>query len=450
MSDKPVIATVEPNEEDKKRHQAFYDIPLRGGNLLRSKLKIDDNSYHFMWGPNTSAPRDYYLYSVFNETDKAGISMMMHSEFVRESKATHDPKKHEDNQRLSDNILQSKIDELTIWQRKMTEILIDLGGFRQANTEDYFRHFIVVHELSDKRKAQKDFRTFYNCKNKNLDDQIIELEQKAAQLATKLDPKKCWYVKPNNQGHITTGLMGFEGRFKSVFQKMKDVEKAVLRTYGTSFGRQSDMLHPSTISKGKHKPLNLDDVDLHIVRIGILSLHVISAAKDLLRIHNVKGFLKTVADLAKKNEYPVTLFKKQTSPKIEVGDFVIAYSDLAEVTNVIKSDYGYKSFKVKYLEKPPMPNIPEDTFTAEYVHLLYRKKDLDEAMRKTIKQIEPERKRISVKRLEDALRGGVIDTWNSGLKEHMFGDSETGRKKAQKMVKEIKEFKKQFGLDKLA
>jgi hypothetical protein len=450
MNDKPKIASTEPGDSnDAKKHKFFYGIPIRGGDLLRKRLRIDDKSYHFIWGPNTSAPRDYFLYGVLNETDKAGISMMQHADFVRESKANYDAEKHKQNQRLSDNILQSRIDELTIWQRKMTEILIDLIGFRAANSGDYYRHYIIVHELADKRKAQKDFRTFYKCENKNLGDQIIELEQKAAQLAAKLDPTKCWYIKLNNQNQITTGLMGFEGRFKTVFPIMKDVQKAVLRTYGTSFGMQSEMLHPSTISRGRNKPLDLDDVDSHISRIGILSLHVIAAAKDLMRIHNVKGFLKEIADLAKNNEYPITLFKKQTSPKIEVGDYVTAYNDLAQVTKVIKSTYGYKSFRVKYLETPPMPEIPEDEFTAQYVHLLYSYKDLEKGMRRTINLIKPARKRISSKRLEESITGGVIDAWNNGLKDHMFGDPETGRKKAAIMNKEIEEFIKKYGLEEL-
>jgi len=36
-----------------------------------------------------------------------------------------------------------------------------------------------------------------------------------------------------------------------------------------------------------------------------------------------------------------------------VGDFVLAYGDLAEVTDIVESKYGYRSYKVLYLAVVP-------------------------------------------------------------------------------------------------
>lgn len=416
MQEKPRIASVEPSmTEEERRHRTFYDIPIRGSAQLRKKLKMDDIGFRRIWGPNTGAPRDYYLYGVLNEVEKAGASMMQHADFIRESRAAHDPKKlgHVD-QRLADNILQAHIDELAIWERKMTEMLIDLVGFRRANKEGCYRHYITLHELIDKRRIQTDFVKFHNCYSQNLADQITELEQKCDQLAVKLEPMKCWYAKVE-KGKIKRQLGSFEGAFAAVFTQMKDVQKVAVRTYGSSFGMQSASMHPQ--KSGNPDGLTLEDIERHIYQLGILSLHVVAAAKDLTHIHNVKGFLKTIADLAKKNEYPVEQYKKITRPSIEVGDFVVAYGDLGQVTKVKKSIYGYRTFRVKYLEQPPMPNIPEDEFPAAYVSLLYKRKPMVDKVKQEIMKETPGEK-PSTRILNGFLAEGVVKLWTElGLKE---------------------------------
>ncbi len=216
---------------------------------------------------------------------------------------------------------------------------------------------------------------------------------------------------------------------------MKPEQKAVLRTHYVSLGSQSKSLHPGGSAGSRN--LSLDDLDLHLGRVGILSLHVVNATKDLMRIHNTNGFLKMCADLVKKNDYPVALHTKKTKPDIEVNDFVVAAGDLAQVTKVIRSRYGYKSFLVKYLEKPPIPSIPEDEFIGELVHLHYKNKKAVADTKALILQTTPEAK-PTTQEINKLMREGVVELWSNGMKEITLGRTEEGRKKMAEYLKQQK------------
>lgn len=436
MADKPKPPKVEPSEsDDKKRHEAFLDIPIKGAGQLRKKLRWDYSSYHFMYGPSAYDPKGYYLFGALNEVEKAGISMMQVSEFILESRANDVPDGLDDEQqRIADNVLQSRIDEVVLWQRKMTEIMVDLVGFRGTNSKEYYQHYLVLQELASLRRTQADIKEYYGAVNENYAYQEADLVKQADQLAAKLDPNKCWYAIVKN-GRITHRLRSFEDKFKAVFPKMKVAQRAVMRTHYVSFGSQSKSLHPG--SSAGDRNLKLDDVDAHLHRVGLLTLHVVNAAKDLMRIHNTKGFLKMCADLVKKNDYPVELHTKKTRPDIEVGDFVIAGGYLCQVVKVIRSKYGYRSLRVKYLEKPPLPSTPEDEFIGELVRLYYKRKPLVEQVKKLLSEDgakEPLTRQVNV-----AARQTIIDFWaNMGGKEFAYGNKDQGYQKMGEYLEQQK------------
>ena len=435
MPDKKPKPRNKQQSEEKKKHEAFLDIPIKGAGQLRKKVRWDYNSYHFMYAPSANDAKGYYLFGVLNEVEKAGISMMQVLEFIVDSRPTDIPENLDDEQqRIADNVLQSRIDEVVLWQRKMTEIMIDLVGFRGTNSQAYYRHYLTLQELASIRRTQADIKEYYGAVNQNYAHQEQDLIQRADQLAQNLDPAKCWYAIVKN-GRITHRLKSFEDKFKTVFPKMKIAQRAVLRTHFVSFGSQSKSLHPGSSAGSRN--LKLDDVDSHLHRVGLLTLHVVVAAKDLMHIHNTKGFLKMCADLVKKNEYPTELHAKKTRPDIEVGDFVVAGGDLGQVKKVIKSKHGYKSFRIKYLETPPIPTIPEDEFIGELVSLYYKRKPVVEQVKALlVSEGVPDPPTRTVNK---AVQKTILDFWSKmGGKEIAFGKKDEGYKKMGEYVDEMK------------
>ncbi len=424
-------------KEEKRRYSVYTEMLIKGGSQLRKKLKIGEDSFSFVYGPNTGNPKNYYLMGALNDVEKAAMAVMYEADFVVESKVKLGSKPTDATGfRIANNSLQVKIDALSLSERKMTETLVDLIGFRRANSQDYYRHYVVLHELDAKKKILNDMYEFSGIKNKNLSHQISELEQQADLLAAKLDPQRCWYAK-KKKGKLTCNISTFNNRFKDVFSHMKEYEKAALISYGASFGRQSGLLH-----SGKpvdREELTLDNLGAHIGRVSILATHVLNAAKDLGRIHNVTGVLKTIADSIKKNDYPITLYRQRTRPDIAEGDFVVTvWGNLAQVKKVMTSKHGHKAFRIKYLDKLPMPGIPIDDYPAENLRLLYARKPLIEKMKAVILKATPKLK-PSTRQLNRSMEDSVVHMWNDvGLKEFLLKNPEAGYAKVKQEIDRLK------------
>lgn len=106
-------------------------------------------------------------------------------------------------------------------------------------------------------------------------------------------------------------------------------------------------MHPERITEAK--VTTIQDFEQAIRGFLLLGLHVLSAIKDLLRIHNVKGSLKQVANAIKKNPFPISLFTLRTNPSLFVRDFVISPMGPAQIIKKSKSCFGYRTFHVKFL-----------------------------------------------------------------------------------------------------
>lgn len=127
-------------------------------------------------------------------------------------------------------------------------------------------------------------------------------------------------------------------------------------------------------------------LDASAMRVTMLAAEVVIGAMDAMSMHNKKGWLGNLAKTNKANTYPATLIAKLTKPGIEKGDFVLAYGDLAEVVKVNKTKFGYRSFRVKYLERAPIPNIPVDEMPARYVKLYQKRKPIADEVTKATEQ----------------------------------------------------------------
>jgi hypothetical protein len=111
------------------------------------------------------------------------------------------------------------------------------------------------------------------------------------------------------------------------------------------------------------------------------------------------------------------------------------YGDLAEVVGLKISQYGYKSFTVKYLDKPPIPSIPIDSFASQYVTLLFKRKKLARQVRDLIKRQIPNSK-ISHVKMAQAIRKSAIEAWQKmGLNEHYHEQKELSEQKLQEVIR---------------
>lgn len=392
--------------EKQAEHPHIYELVMQGSYELRRALGIDDSSYTVSVS-NANDPRKYYLHNVLNEVDKAVFGVMFANSFLVDNINTPPP--IESDKQLNNKILQTKIDELSIWRRKLIEILIDLIGFRKANNKNYYSHYNCLHELARKKKELNDRIDFWGCNNKALAQDIHLLQQSAEQQAIQLDPIKCWYAnKEKLTQKIQCKLSDEKECFKKILLQAKKHEKALLLSYRNSFGKPSELLHSKRIIDETN--VDLKDFSHAIQGVCVLCLHVISTVKDLLRIHNVKGAIKKISNAIKKNAYPVLLFNLRTKPKIAVGDFVATPNGPAQVKKVSKTKFGYKTLHVKFLMTSPS-NIEVEEYLAEEIQLIAPQKLLKNEVLRILTEASPNLK-PSVRHVNIAIKKQVIELWS--------------------------------------
>jgi hypothetical protein len=389
--------------EKQTEHSYICGLVIQGSYELRRALEIDDSSYTVDVS-SAKDPRKYYLHNVLTEVDKANFAVMFANSFLTDNQNAPPP--IQADKQLNSKILQVKIDELSMWRRKLVEILIDLIGFRRVNNKNYYRHYNCLHELAKKRKENNDRTDFWGCKNKALEGEIQLLEQSAEQQAIQLDPIKCWYAnKEKKTQKIKSTLTNEKECFTRILLIANKREKALLLSYRNSFGKPSELLHPARIIDGSDVDLN--DFSYAIQGVCVLSLHVISTVKDLLRMHNVKGVLKKIANALKKNTFPVFLFSHRTSPKIAKGDFVNTPLGLAQVKKVLKNEFKYKTLRVRFLKVQPS-KIDIEEYLADEIQLIVPYKVIKQEVVRILTGVNPDLK-LNSRRINKAIKNRMLE-----------------------------------------
>lgn len=423
------------NEEKKikKKHDFFIEIPMKGSNAIRKYLKMGENGYRYVASTAYREQyRDYYLYGIMDELEKAGISLMRISEFIIESKKENKPDVSSDSelQRIERNIYDSIIDELSIWIRKLTEILVEVIGFKYSKEDIYFEHYLIVHDLVRNRRYFDDFKNFYAVENENIKYQVNQLETRIQTILTKVNPNRCWYAQINKKkGTVQNSLSGFLDRINLLIPKMTAAQKLTIGGSYQMYSSVSGNIHV-TLGHRDNDP-SMNDVEMHFSQISIIASHIIYVCTSILNKKPRKGFLAQINKIVKENNYPAQLHKRITNPNIKIGDFVTAYGDIAEVTKIKKSRFNYKSYRIKYLGKSPLPGIIEDEFSGRYINLFQRKTTVTKQVRDLIKKEAPDIK-INNKTLLDSVRKTVTEMWEElGFKERSYGRHDLANKKIQ-------------------
>lgn len=453
--DNPTQKTLTPRTElgdsdDKKRHEIFTRMAIKSVAELRKHLdpnSIDTGRIYPLYIPKA---RDYVISGMMNEVEKAAISSMLTSNFILESNAqviTDEQRKEQEKMKaempeLEGNIYQSRIDEMVLWERKLTEQLVDIVGFRHVRKDDYYRHYALLREMERLEKISSDFKHYHGAENKNIEHQLTDLKNEADELLAKLDPVKCWYVEAaSSKKNARYKIASFKLRLDRVLPWMTPNQRLMA---GISYGEysvQSSNLHPGQAKIKDEKP-TMKALDNHFMRVTMLSAEVVIGAMDAMSMHNKKGWLGNLAKANKANTYPATLIDKLTKPGIEKGDFVLAYGDLAEVVKVNKTTFGYRSFRVRYLERAPIPSIPIDEMPARYVKLYQKRKPIaDEVVKLLTADGAP---KPSTRLINTSIRKTILDFWsNMGGKEFAYGKKDEGFKKMGEYLEKQKAIRKQ-------
>lgn len=414
----PPVMTEETIEPDDPL-EFLIQVCVRGAGEIRDRLRVDETGFQHVVGSAHFHARDFYLYGVMDEVERAGIALLRQREILQgEAMPGKDP-------RIERNVVGSVLTEQAAWSRKLTELLVEMLGFRGSNTQPYFRHYLLLREYEGYAKLQSDFRDFHNCDNRNMRSSMELLEAHILRTESELDLARCSYLKAKMPWKVRAPgakrdvFSSFRNRLIAVLSVGDASTKLVLGFSHEEFTRQSRALHGQV--GGPHYDQTLDDVRKGCSHIGMLAMHLVLNARRLARIRAKTGLGGRLAGLSRTDPRPAELVRFATQPRIQKGDFVLAYGDLAEVLAVKRSRFGYKTFRIRYLDHSPLPDVTDEEFPARYVRLLFRRVDVTRQLRGVVASVDP-RRTPSSRGIAQSLRKSVVQLWrDGGLREYLNG-----------------------------
>jgi len=406
----------------KDELEYFIDICIKGAKQLRDYLSIDENGYRFVASTGHSNSKQYYIYGVLDEIERAGIFLIDLRDFMKDD--SNPEKKDPEMLRITRNIYKSRVDQACLWSRKLSEIFLEVLLFKVTNKEPYYKHYLLVNKLDRVNKLLEDFKKYHGCESENLKFQKNELENEILALTPSLDGKKVWCVSSTKDGEMSNKR---ESRFKILYDSAlplmsKDQVLLVGESY-MQFSELSKSLHPDFIDPDYR--INMRSIDAYFGQIAILSGHILTRIKVLMN-KKTRGFMGQLSKVLKESSRTNPIFKKK---KIKNGDYVLAYSDLAKVVKIKKSKYGNITYRVRFLEREPLPGIAEDEFPARYVQLYSENKPLLDSVIKVIREETPNLK-YKISELQNSMDKTIVHFWDElGDKHRVFGRPDLQMKK---------------------
>ena len=414
-------SALEPREpEPDPRWDVPIRLTLRCATALRRQLGLDEETYVLVAAPAIGDSRAYVIYTALDEVKKTALHLMRLREYLSET-----PKEISIDR--IDRLARTQVlEEINARQRRLIEVLVTLVLFETTNEQGYFAHLLLLEEIDIRVSSNADRKEFYGARSANLDATIDKDIASARALEATLDLTRAWYLK--SRGPLPDRSKLSPGRiFSSVRERIRlclplttDHEKLVLGlTYRAGYGLASESVHyatnPRDVAWRRREPADA------AVSLGLVTFAILERCHRILGRPNVPE-MKQLTESLGRSDAGIHV-RSATARDIKVGDFVVAYGNLAEVLEVSQTTYGYRSYRVQYLAERPMPEIEEDWFPAMHVALLYTQTRMRRHLEKMLSagELPPDighrMRDMSVAELQPFLRASMIDLWKVGLRD---------------------------------
>ena len=378
-----------------------------------------------MWSPEEANARfktfdaqnakEYFLYTVLVELQKAGLTMTRWVEFLDRSSETA-----KWSQSLKDLDAQSRLSEQSLWYRKLVEMLVHLIGFAQTPDTEYFHHFLTAAELQQTLHDQKEQTEFFGHASDFLAEKA-KLETTAF-LGAPIDWSRAWYLRDSKSTPPKSVRAPLLATTKSlVLQALQTGTPMERRNLG--FCYRNAFSTPSSTIHFEALPWEGRKRDLQQFTVGLLQLGFL-CADILLRVTQLFG-------IAGDSEHCV-LARRVASAGVtsglvgdaENGDFVIvvqrgAHPLLGRVSEVLRSKYGNESYRITYLDDQRLAAVSSDIVPADCVTIYQKHVELRE---QTLAQVREHSTgtgstTLDEHELEAALADAVKTTWDLALRD---------------------------------
>lgn len=410
---------VDPFADQRPMWDFFQTALLAASNDLRQILNVDETGYLRVSGYSHADPRSFLLYGVLDDVQKAGVAM---AQWVELLGPDQDLSALGSVGQLDRVILGAVLDDQSLRMRKLVEALATLINFERTNEADYYRHYLLLADLDRQLSAQLDRADFFGARSRNIDKSIEWTQEHIAELMTgAIDADRCWYSA--NGGTPGRIFRSTRTLLKEALKICTEAERVAL---GFSYGSFSVLSSDVHFSPGAQDPLPAWSLMAErIGRVGVLGLVTVVRCQMLVGA-TPEGINARLRDAFDRNEFIPAHIQRVTVGLVEVGDFVVASGDLAEVVEVSTSWTGYRSYHVSYLAERPLPGVDDDWFPAFAVRRLYGISDWFDEMSRYVREGRMDQEELDyLANLPDdakqnALRHSLVTLWPAGLREAIF------------------------------
>jgi hypothetical protein len=413
---------VDESTEREESTRQIIGLLIQGAREIRERLKLDEEYYVSVSPTASPYGRAYYLYGVLDQIERACFAHSRMDETAE--KGLLSAPDSDIGRRLRRNLLHTVHAEGALWVRKLTEVLIELVHFTRTNEDPYYRHYLLKQVIEDYERANTDYGRYFSEASGNIAYMLDMFRTTATKVESQLDVARCWYLQATKRGRGPK-LANFRELLDSALPDATKPEKLALGlSYQSAYSRPSKSIHWSI---GPVEP-RVDESSIATLQtqVLILAIHVVLRCRKLTGLRTRQGPTAQLAAAFRRNRLPAELYDRATARRVSKGDFVVVQDTLAEVVGVRRSPFGYKSYRVRFLERPPLPSITEDWYPAAQIRVLLRSQDLRADVRETLGDAGVQH--VPSRLPAEAVRKSVIENWTAaGLKEHVLGDPEAAK-----------------------
>ncbi len=403
-------------QTSKKNRKEFSESDLTnwlisGADEIRKSLGLSESDFRFLGRAHNSRGRRHYIYSILDEVEQVAFALKLSHESMTEP-PTGIPE-DELGRRLIRNTFSVVQREQAVHIRRLTEILVDLINFSQTNSNPYYDHYLLYEELLVHQQRRHDFKRYFNCENLNTQATIDLITRSISHGETRLQLNKCWYLagvnpKPGGKAKLET----FMNRFDKALPLASKAERLMLGFYyGRAYREASQSIHLNV--GGLPSPKSFEGLLFGRNQIWLLAVHCLSRCRRLMNLRTRKGIAAQLSRVMG-SAMPKEFYDQYTQPKIMKGDFVSVFDSLCEVVSSTKSKFGYKSFKLRYLTRPPIPEHLEDCYPAINVRKQIDGKGLREGVLDLL-TFDGKRPRLDNRYLRKAMRENALRLWDEWI-----------------------------------
>lgn len=353
----------EENTKQKMTKNHFsISQPLRSAKLLMEKLYADDEYYlsaRFAWTSQEDA-RKLYIYGAARQVQKACIALMSQDEFLSDP-----PKEPIDS--TGRMIIESVLDSQNLWIRKLNELLVNLIIFSIKNDPLSYRIYINAENFETFCGRQSDLKSFFAHESFNVHSSISHYKERIDSDLKELG-KTPWFLDQDKYKKQKGIFISAYRKYKEALKSASIEEKFILGfSYQNSFGLPSRAVHPIASSSSMNR-VSFQEVNSNFYNLSLTCQHALSRMNAILD-HQDPSDIQKFFDRNPKSPNKLDDLRRE----FEIGDIVYAGNDLAEIIERIESVYGYLSYKVRFLVRPPIPKYPEDYLISNYIVPVLRK-----------------------------------------------------------------------------